>query len=395
MSHGDNEAPCKPAEQAEDVSSHISLGMHASLTHGYVPSLVPSEVYIPNRLGNTTMHLDGELRRDRSAVEKIVLYKELKYDRINAFNRFVIFLLCLLVPSVFCMAIGVGSTEWIVVWNNFHYASMGLFFSCRDGVLGLCMRRGISWYPRVLRDRLTGEIVCEASHAFVRVYVSAMWLLGLVQFLCIMLGKIVALRIANRPTRSHSSLVVMCLLFTALPCGVAICVLFHFYTRCERQLCKALQDPSSGCRVGYDWGFEVYIASICFNFCACITSFCLWSYPHSLRAQTDQKYEKRCRRGCGPTSTGEKRGPVNRLLRPIIGEPEGPMYLTADEFNITIEGANDWVYDDRSDLFYSFELDMFWDPLTRDYYSRELRSWQVTPQGLMGLRSAGRDRADH
>ncbi|RNE96897.1 uncharacterized protein Tco025E_09610 [Trypanosoma conorhini] len=399
MSHGDNEAPCKPAEYVEGAGGPNSYSRNASSTHSLPHSLVPSEVYIPNRLGSTTMHLDGELRRDRAAVEKIVLYKEVKYNRINALNRFVIFLLCLLVPCVFCMAIGVGSTEWLVVAKDHNYRSIGLFFACLDGVAGLCLRRGSSWYPRVLRDRVTGKTICEASHAFVRAYITSMWMLGLVQFICIMLGLIVALRIANRPTRSHSSFVVMCLLLLALLCGVVVCVLFHFYTRCERQLCKSLRDPSLGCHVEYDWGFEVYIASICFNFCACITSLCLWSYPHSLRARTDQKYEQRReqerrRRERASTGAAEKGNPVNRLLRPILGEPEGPVYLTAEEFNITIEGADDWVYDDRSDLFYSFELDMFWDPLTRDYYSRELRSWQVTPQGMMGLRSAGKSRAD-
>ncbi|EAN95692.1 hypothetical protein C3747_136g89 [Trypanosoma cruzi] len=385
------------SEAGSIVAANLTTNTHITRVDSVSP--VPSEVYIPNRLGNMKLHLDGELRRDRTAVEKIVLYKETKYNSINAFNRFVTFLLCLLAPSVFCMAIGMCSTEWIVTLNHLQYRSMGLIFSCYEGVVGFCMQRGSSRYPRQLRDSLTKAIICEASESFVRAYISAMWSLAIVQFFCILLGIIVTLRIASRPTRSHSSLVVLCLLLLALPCGIVNCVLFHFYTRCERRACEALHSPSPQCRVRYDWGFDVYIASICFNFVACITAIFLCSYPHSIRAQTAQKYDERReqerrRRERVQTSHGERSRHMTRFLRPILGEPEEPLYLTAEELEITIDGANDWVYDDKSDLFYSFDLDMFWDPLTRDYYSRELCSWQATPQGLLELRRAKRSRTD-
>lgn len=49
--------------------------------------------------------------------------------------------------------------------------------------------------------------------------------------------------------------------------------------------------------------------------------------------------------------------------------------LTAKELNININGADDWAYDDHSDMFYSFELNSFWDPLICAYYNCMTRTW--------------------
>jgi hypothetical protein len=61
-------------------------------------------------------------------------------------------------------------------------------------------------------------------------------------------------------------------------------------------------------------------------------------------------------------------------------------YLTAAELGVPIEGATDWIYDDRSDMYYSFERNMFWDPLTREYYNCALKTWQESPDHVVDVR---------
>ncbi|GET89861.1 hypothetical protein, conserved [Leishmania tarentolae] len=61
-------------------------------------------------------------------------------------------------------------------------------------------------------------------------------------------------------------------------------------------------------------------------------------------------------------------------------------YLTAAELGVLIAGATDWVYDDRSDMYYSFDRNMFWDPLTQEYYNCALNSWQESPDQTVGVR---------
>ncbi|KAG5501094.1 hypothetical protein GH5_04688 [Leishmania sp. Ghana 2012 LV757] len=61
-------------------------------------------------------------------------------------------------------------------------------------------------------------------------------------------------------------------------------------------------------------------------------------------------------------------------------------YLTAAELGVPIAGATDWVYDDRSDMYYSFDRNMFWDPLTQEYYSCALKSWQESPDQVVEVR---------
>ncbi|CCW70479.1 unnamed protein product [Phytomonas sp. Hart1] len=60
-----------------------------------------------------------------------------------------------------------------------------------------------------------------------------------------------------------------------------------------------------------------------------------------------------------------------------------PDYITAAELGVQIDGANDWVYHDRSDMYYSFERNMFWDPLTHEYYNCALKCWQETPEKIV------------
>ncbi|KPI89927.1 hypothetical protein ABL78_0999 [Leptomonas seymouri] len=63
-------------------------------------------------------------------------------------------------------------------------------------------------------------------------------------------------------------------------------------------------------------------------------------------------------------------------------------YLTAAELGVPIAGATDWVYDDHSDMYYSFERNMFWDPLTHEYYNCVLKTWQESPDQVVEVRDA-------
>ncbi|KAK7197766.1 hypothetical protein NESM_000729200 [Novymonas esmeraldas] len=97
--------------------------------------------------------------------------------------------------------------------------------------------------------------------------------------------------------------------------------------------------------------------------------------------------------------SGSRRGPASRptrarrrarlghrTLRRFFDREYDANYLTAAELGVPIAGATDWVYDDRSDMYYSFDRHMFWDPLTHEYYSCALKSWQESPSHVVEVR---------
>ncbi|CUE74083.1 Hypothetical protein, putative [Bodo saltans] len=53
-----------------------------------------------------------------------------------------------------------------------------------------------------------------------------------------------------------------------------------------------------------------------------------------------------------------------------------PQYITAAEMGVEIAGSDDWVYAEQADMYYSFALEMFWDPINREYYNCRLGRWQ-------------------
>nr|CAJ2475934.1 unnamed protein product [Leishmania braziliensis] len=93
------------------------------------------------------------------------------------------------------------------------------------------------------------------------------------------------------------------------------------------------------------------------------------SLPHKLRATPVYR---------------QSRKHQNMFLR-FFNRKHDSNYLTAAELGVPIAGATDWVYDDRSDMFYSFDQNMFWDPLTQEYYNCALRSWQESPDQIVGV----------
>ncbi|CCW63636.1 unnamed protein product [Phytomonas sp. EM1] len=74
----------------------------------------------------------------------------------------------------------------------------------------------------------------------------------------------------------------------------------------------------------------------------------------------------------------KRRSRLSRLFR----WDSNPDYITAAELGVRINGAQDWVYHDRSDMYYSFERNMFWDPLTHEYFNCALKCWQETPDKI-------------
>ena len=47
-------------------------------------------------------------------------------------------------------------------------------------------------------------------------------------------------------------------------------------------------------------------------------------------------------------------------------------------------GFAEWVYAASSDMFYSFELECFWDPLNKEFYSVSEERWAESLQELFG-----------
>lgn len=106
-------------------------------------------------------------------------------------------------------------------------------------------------------------------------------------------------------------------------------------------------------------------------------------------------------RPVAPTSTAQRRPSAdtpayrharkqrvkrNRLFDRFFQREYDAAYLTAAELGVPIAGASDWVYDDRSDMYYSFDRNMFWDPLTCEYYNCELKTWQESPDQVVDVR---------
>ena len=49
-------------------------------------------------------------------------------------------------------------------------------------------------------------------------------------------------------------------------------------------------------------------------------------------------------------------------------------------------GVSDWLYDNNSQLFYSYNLGAFWDPLCREFYDESSKSWVHETAFLEGVR---------
>lgn len=62
------------------------------------------------------------------------------------------------------------------------------------------------------------------------------------------------------------------------------------------------------------------------------------------------------------------------LLVHLLSRNSDANYLTARELGVSIPHANDWVYDDRSDMFYSFSINSFYDPLSGEFYNVALKT---------------------
>lgn len=85
-------------------------------------------------------------------------------------------------------------------------------------------------------------------------------------------------------------------------------------------------------------------------------------------------------------------------------QPHHHRYLSSREMGVEIPssdgGSAEWVYDDSSDMFYSFEWDCFWDPLNKEFYSVSQERWADSLQELFGeevhrLMMSGRLSAAH
>lgn len=60
-------------------------------------------------------------------------------------------------------------------------------------------------------------------------------------------------------------------------------------------------------------------------------------------------------------------------VRPTTPIP--PTFITAADMGVQIDGATDWVYVESSDMYYSFALEMFWDPINQEYYCCRRKEW--------------------
>ncbi|CCD16901.1 unnamed protein product [Trypanosoma congolense IL3000] len=359
-------------------------------------------MYVPPRPAIVAVRHSEPQRANRKRAEMLALYKELKHNHINRLDRIITLLYCLLVPSWICHIFSALATDWVLVSRPNSHHSVGLVFSCYLALVGMCIDSGSSLYSRSVHDALTGEVVCEFTDSSARAFISVIWSLGGLELIFITVSLILLLRISRRPTRSGMCVVVLSLLSVDVPCSIANVVLFYLYTRCERRECSALHLSPPECRIEYGWGLNMYLASIFFDLCACITSIYLCSYPGSLRSRAKQllgqlekrqqeEWQKAQSRAVWHKSFSISRSERSRerAVPTKNVDVDTTPFLTATELNVVIDGADDWVYDDKSDLFYSFMLDSFWDPTTRCYYNRELQSWLVAPDGQINLREGG------
>lgn len=381
-------------QQNVDNNGSENNSFLASVSHNFAEDKDMLRETLNNSSANSAVRNSQQItRREQGIINQNDLYKELKYSRVNVFNRLVIFLLCLLFFSIFCELFSLGSTNWFVLTKNVVYHSIGLFLVCRTGVVDICLDISNAYYPCSNLNNHKGKMLCNVPTSVVNKYVTAMWVLTSIHIFCMFLTFILTFRMTCRPTRSKSAFVAMCLLLIALPCGVTNIVLFHFYTASYKSFCDSIQLKSGGCKAEYEWGFDVYIATLCFNFCACLTAFFLWVYSVTVRSEFSRLWERRVEMSNeivnedNSSESVKNDSFIDRFFRTMRRESHNSPYLSAKELGVTIDGADDWLYDYNSDFFYSFKLDMFWDPVTRCYYSRKLRSWQIKPREfLFGLR---------
>ncbi|KPA84250.1 hypothetical protein ABB37_02290 [Leptomonas pyrrhocoris] len=99
--------------------------------------------------------------------------------------------------------------------------------------------------------------------------------------------------------------------------------------------------------------------------------------------QSKRKMKKKLSSETAAYTQARKR---NRFFMRFFQRAYDANYLTAAELGVPIAGATDWVYDDRSDMYYSFERNMFWDPLTHEYYNCALKTWQESPDQVVEVR---------
>nr|CCC46725.1 conserved hypothetical protein [Trypanosoma vivax Y486] len=352
---------------------------------------IPSEVVVVHRLGNLTVRLGERKCPTREEAEATLLYKELKHNYVNQLDRLLISLVCFIISAFCCHVFSALASEWLVVSNGKTHRAIGLFVTCREAVSRFCLAHSDSMFVRAIYDKKTSALVCEVTESYVRVYIILLWCLGVTQLVCICAALFLSLRVACRPTRSRCSVAVMYLLAALIPITIATTVLFTFYTKCDQRTCEALHLEPPQCIVYKGWGYNITIAAVLLDILGCLTSVYMCSYPSSLRLRAHDLLQQQNKashdaKADASTATGtSKSNWFTRISQSIRSDQDGLSYLTAGELGVCIKGADDWVYDHRSDMFYSFALEMFWDPITRHYYSTTLRSWHVTPDGYAGL----------
>ncbi|CAD2221505.1 hypothetical protein AGDE_10974 [Angomonas deanei] len=371
-------------------------------------------------MGYTTFKLSERQRAGYSwnDLEDFIMYKEHKYNSINILSRFVTFLLLCLSITIFCHAFSVSSTEWRAVRYVDYYQSIGLFVKCTETSYKQCNIRTSTNFERQLADAVTGQILCYADNSansrtvkFVQKYIGAMWSLEILNLFFDAVVFVLLVVMSYRPTRSHILALILFLLFLNTVCGIVVCVLFPIYTRCEGKTCQARQGlPTASqkgvtCSVSFLWGYKLYIGVTVLHFLCFIISFCMHNAILNIRTNTrrrlrkERKRRRKLKRLSGANyvlreaASPEDLALQNSLPSTVTVLPSSPeyeaareRYLTARELGVRIPGADDWLYDERSDMYYSFGQNCFWDPLTSEYYNCTLGSWQEEIQHIVEVR---------
>lgn len=550
----------------DDDDDHRGSGCEEEASHGDDgEGAVPPVLLLRHRMGYSIVKLTKEQRATftRHDLESFLLYKEQKYNAVNALSRFCVGLLLMTTLSSLCLLFSVFSPNWQVVRYDGGAQTIGLLFACRQHVLQQCVYRTSALFARAVVDTATGLTVCSVSEAQAKRYAGAMWAVEILHVLGQLLVLCLTMYIACRPTRSKALVWVVWILLGCTAAGVANSVVFPAYVRCDRLTCSARHQSSNkaACERYYGWGYHSYIAVAALQaFCGLI-AFAMYSYvvqirvkaqvqlreerrrkavekaaehfvrsileergakggpssmdattrgelgnnplagsgraslpwqsqqqqqrainsvtvrrhgdPYSRRRSSDSGYilqhteghltapQGRGRRSLNGTLSGgdggrppgkpphngsmvglrvslassrqgsfvyvsemqspdtarnpnshshvtapashrEEKSPLwrqeplvlrkarqeRKRLESIFRRDYDPSYLTAAELGVTIAGASDWVYDDRSDMYYSFERNLFWDPLTDEYFNCALRTWQENPDTIVDVRDA-------
>ncbi|AAQ15925.1 hypothetical protein, conserved [Trypanosoma brucei brucei TREU927] len=340
--------------------------------------VVPSAVAVPHLLGTEPIQLTDGQRRCRREAEQVALRKERKYYRVNRFDRFIILLFFILIPSLFLRMLSFLTSEWIVTARPKNHRAVGIITTCFLSIVNVCVEHGYSNVHLNLIDALSGRVVCEMSPTDVARLTTSMWALSGLQLCLNLLALAVMLRISCRPTRSCLHAVVMGLVVIGILLSACILGLFYLRTKCEKKGCVAHHLAPPQCTVAYGWGYGLYVAALILDLVAMLTCICLLSYNAGLQNRVTQRHN----------GTVQSEAPASSAEAPEASEALNDQYLTAASLGIKIEGADDWVYDSKSDFFYSFKLDAFWDPVQRRYYHRKLKSWLATPDGRVELPEA-------